>query len=70
VEFPGLLGDTVVDERNLREKCGTHRGWAELVLNGAEGKGKASPLKTGRGKYSPPANPERITSEALKRRGL
>jgi hypothetical protein len=31
-------------------------------------KGKASPLEAGRGKYSPPANPERITSEGLKRR--
>ncbi|MFB0505530.1 MAG: hypothetical protein ACETWT_02240 [Thermodesulfobacteriota bacterium] len=31
-------------------------------------KGKASPLEAGRGKYSPPANPERVTSEGLKRR--
>jgi hypothetical protein len=31
-------------------------------------KGKAGPLEAGRGKYSPPANPERVTSEALKRR--
>jgi len=31
-------------------------------------KGKAGPLETGRGKHSPPANPERVTSEALKRR--
>jgi len=31
-------------------------------------KGKASPLEAGRGKYSPPASPERVTSEALKRR--
>jgi hypothetical protein len=30
---------------------------------GAEGKGKASPLEGGRGKYSPPANPERVTSK-------
>jgi hypothetical protein len=29
---------------------------------------KASPLEAGRGKYSPPANPERVTSEGLKRR--
>jgi hypothetical protein len=32
------------------------------------GKGKAGPLEAGRGKYSPPANPERVTLEALKRR--
>ncbi len=31
-------------------------------------KGKAGPLEAGRGKYSPPANPERVTLEALKRR--
>ena len=32
------------------------------------GKGKAGPLEAGRGEYSPPANPERVTLEALKRR--
>jgi hypothetical protein len=31
-------------------------------------KGKASPLEAGRGKHSPPANPERVISEGLKRR--
>ena len=31
-------------------------------------KGKAGPLEAGRGKYSPPANPERVASEGLKRR--
>jgi len=31
-------------------------------------KGKAGPLEAGRGKYSPPASPERVTSEALKGR--
>jgi hypothetical protein len=31
-------------------------------------KGKASPLEAGRGKYSPPAKPERVTSKAWKRR--
>jgi hypothetical protein len=31
-------------------------------------KGKTGPLEAGRGKYSPPANPGRVTSEALKRR--
>jgi hypothetical protein len=30
--------------------------------------GKAGPLEAGRGKYSPPANSERVTSEGLKRR--
>jgi hypothetical protein len=30
--------------------------------------GKAGPLETGRGKYSPPASPERVTSEALSER--
>jgi hypothetical protein len=30
-------------------------------------RGKASPLEAGRGRYSPPANPERVTSKALKR---
>jgi len=28
-------------------------------------KGKAPPLEWGRGKYSPPANPERVTAEAV-----
>jgi len=32
------------------------------------GKGKAGPLEAGRGKYSPPANPERVTLEALSER--
>jgi hypothetical protein len=31
-------------------------------------KGKASPLEAGRGKYSPPASPERVTSKAQKRK--
>ncbi len=37
-------------------------------MSSAERKGKAGPLEAGRGKYSPPANPERVTSEGLKRR--
>ncbi len=37
-------------------------------MSSAERKGKAGPLEVGRGKYSPPANPERVTSEGLKRR--
>jgi hypothetical protein len=31
-------------------------------------KGKAGPLEAGRGKYSPPASPERVTSKARKRK--
>ena len=31
----------------------------------AERKGKASPLEAGRGKYYPPANPERVTSRGI-----
>ncbi len=31
-------------------------------------KGKAPPLERGRGKYSPPANPDRVTARALERR--
>jgi hypothetical protein len=34
----------------------------------AERKGKAGPSEARRGKYSPPAIPERVTSEAWKRR--
>jgi hypothetical protein len=33
-----------------------------------EQEGKAAPLERGRGRYSPPATPERVTSKALKRR--
>ena len=63
-----MLGNTVVHERNLLEKWGTHRGRAELVLSEAEGKGKAGPREAGRGEYSPPERSERVTSEALERR--
>jgi len=31
-------------------------------------KGKAPSLERGRGKYSPPANPDRVTAEAVERR--
>ncbi|MCW3992784.1 MAG: hypothetical protein NWE79_08740, partial [Candidatus Bathyarchaeota archaeon] len=31
--------------------------------------GKAGPSEAGRGKYSPPANPERVTAGASERRG-
>ena len=64
----GVFKNTVVPERKFLERWGPHRGWAELVLSAAEGKGKAGPLEAGRGKYSPPASPERVTSERLKRR--
>ena len=36
--------------------------------NEGEQEGKAPPLERGRGKYSPSASPERVTSKALKRR--
>jgi hypothetical protein len=62
------LENTVVRERNLPEKWGTHRGSAGFDVSSAERKGKAGPLEAGRGKHSPLANPERVTSEALKRR--
>jgi len=32
-------------------------------------KGKASPLEAGRGKYSPPVSPERVTSKAGEAKG-
>ncbi|MFH1623807.1 MAG: hypothetical protein ABID54_01460 [Pseudomonadota bacterium] len=32
------------------------------------GKGNASPLEAGRGKYSPPVSPERVTAEVPERR--
>ncbi|MFH1624435.1 MAG: hypothetical protein ABID54_04680 [Pseudomonadota bacterium] len=34
-------------------------------MSSAERKGKASPLEAGRGKDSPPANPERVTAKVL-----
>jgi hypothetical protein len=45
----------------------------ELMAEGrpkgaVEGKGKVGPLGAGRDKYSPPVNPEKVTSEVLKRR--
>jgi hypothetical protein len=35
---------------------------------GVSRKGKAPPLEQGRGKYSPPANPIRVTARASERR--
>jgi hypothetical protein len=37
-------------------------------VSSVERKGKAGPLEAGRGKHSPPANPARVNSKALKRR--
>jgi hypothetical protein len=33
-------------------------------------KGKAGPLEAGRGRYSPPVSPERVTSKAGEAKGL
>ena len=38
-------------------------------MSSAERKGKASPLEAGRGKYSPPVNPERVTSQSIEAKG-
>ncbi len=65
LEFPAFPENTVAHERNLPEKWGTHRGRAELVLSAVEGKEKASLLEAGRDKYSPLANPERVTSKGV-----
>jgi hypothetical protein len=54
------LENTVVPERTFPEEVGDPSRVSR--------KGKASPLEAGRGKYSPPANPERVTSEGLKGR--
>ncbi|MFH1624962.1 MAG: hypothetical protein ABID54_07375 [Pseudomonadota bacterium] len=39
--------------------------WSSGVPSRVSREGKASPSEAGRGKYSPPANPERVTAEAL-----
>ncbi len=62
------VSDSLVPERDLPEKWGTLRGGAGFDVSSAERKGKTSPLEAGRGEHSPPANPERVTSKALKRR--
>jgi hypothetical protein len=59
------LGNMFVHERSLLEKWGTHRGRAGFDVSSAEREGKAGPLETGGGKYSPPARPERVTSQVL-----
>jgi hypothetical protein len=55
------LEKTVVLERKVLERWGTHH----VVSR----KGKASPLEAGRGKYSPPVSPERVTSKAGEAKG-
>jgi hypothetical protein len=55
------LEKTLVLERKLLERWGTHH----VVSR----KGKASPLEAGRGKYSSPVNPERVTSKAGEAKG-
>ena len=52
--------NTVVPERKFLERWGPPSRVSK--------KGEAGPLEAGRGKYSPPANPERVTSEVLERR--
>jgi len=58
---PDFLENTVAPERKFAGEVG--------YPSRASRKGKTSPLEAGRGKYSPPANLERVTSEALKRWG-
>ncbi|MFH1625644.1 MAG: hypothetical protein ABID54_10905 [Pseudomonadota bacterium] len=45
-----------VSWRNLLEQWGTHPG---------EQEGESQPEEVGRGKYSPPASPEKVTAEAV-----
>ena len=54
------MENTVVPERKFIGEV----GYPSRVSR----KGKTSPLEAGREKYSPPANPERVTSEGVKRR--
>jgi len=58
--FPGFLMNPFVSERNLLGAV----GYPSRVSR----KGKAPPLEWGRGKYSPPASPERVTAKAVRRR--
>jgi hypothetical protein len=48
---------------SLSEIC-----WRSGVPIEGEQEGESRPFEAGRGKYSPPASPERVTPEALKRR--
>jgi len=45
---------------SLSEVC-----WKSGDPSRVSGKGKTGPLEAGRGKYSPSANPERVTLEVL-----
>ncbi|MFH1623754.1 MAG: hypothetical protein ABID54_01180 [Pseudomonadota bacterium] len=42
--------------------------WSSGVPIEGEREGEGQPEEAGRGKYSPPANPERVTAEVLERR--
>ncbi|MFH1626200.1 MAG: hypothetical protein ABID54_13735 [Pseudomonadota bacterium] len=39
--------------------------WSSWVPIEGEQEGESQPEEAGRGKYSPPASPERVTAEAL-----
>jgi hypothetical protein len=57
--FPEFWESTIIHERLAGEV-----GYPSRVSR----EGKAGPSEAGRGKYSPPANPERVTSGASERR--
>ncbi len=59
VEFPESKENSTVHER-----LAGAAGYPSRVSR----KGKAGPLEAGRGKYSPPVNPERVTAGASERR--
>jgi len=60
LEFPDFSKETPL----FLSESGGEVGYPSRVSS----KGKAGPLEAGRGKYSPPANSERVTLEPLKRR--
>jgi hypothetical protein len=60
LEFPDFSKETPL----FLSESGGEVGYPSRVSR----KGKAGPLEAGRGKYSPPANPERVALEPLKRR--
>jgi hypothetical protein len=53
LEFPDFSKETPL----FLSESGGEVGYPSRVSR----KGKAGPLEAGRGKYSPPANPERVT---------
>jgi len=57
--FPEFWESTIIHERLAGEV-----GYPSRVSR----EGKAGPSEAGKGKYSPPANPERVTSGASERR--